>query len=149
MRRFSFTLESVLTVKQKKLEDERIKLSKIMNELRAQKELLEKTIFEFEQNKRQADDYILKNNFHIEIITNFKLYGEKLAHKIKNQKELIKKKELELKVQQKATNQAYIDVKTLEKLKEKQKEKYDKELLQEEFKMIDDIVSSRHLRISY
>lgn len=149
MRRFSFTLESVLTVKQKKLEDERIKLSKIMNELRAQKELLEKTIFEFEQNKRQADDYILKNNFHIEIITNFKLYGEKLAQKIKNQKEIIKKKELELKIQQKATNQAYIDVKTLEKLKEKQKEKYDKELLQEEFKMIDDIVSSRHLRISY
>lgn len=120
-----------------------------MNELRAQKELLEKTIFEFEQNKRQADDYILKNNFHIEIITNFRLYCEKLAHKIKNQKELIKKKELELKIQQKATNQAYIDVKTLEKLKEKQKEKYDKELLQEEFKMIDDIVSSRHLRISY
>ena len=149
MRRFSFTLESVLTVKQKKLEDERIKLSKIMNELRAQKELLEKTIFEFEQNKKQADDYILKNNFHIEIITNFRLYGEKLAQKIKNQKEIIKKKELELKIQQKATNQAYIDVKTLEKLKEKQKEKYDKELLQEEFKMIDDIVSSRHLRISY
>ena len=149
MRRFSFTLESVLTVKQKKLEDERIKLSKIMNELRAQKELLEKTIFEFEQNKRQADDYILKNDFHIEIITNFRLYGEKLAQKIKNQKEIIKKKELELKIQQKATNRAYIDVKTLEKLKEKQKEKYDKELLQEEFKMIDDIVSSRHLRISY
>ena len=149
MRRFSFTLESVLTVKQKKLEDERIKLSKIMNELRAQKELLEKTIFEFEQNKRQADDYVLKNDFHIEIITNFRLYGEKLAQKIKNQKEIIKKKELELKIQQKATNQAYIDVKTLEKLKEKQKEKYDKELLQEEFKMIDDIVSSRHLRISY
>lgn len=149
MRRFSFTLESVLTVKQKKLEDERIKLSKIMNELRAQKELLEKTIFEFEQNKKQADNYVLKNNFHIEIITNFRLYGEKLAQKIKNQKEIIKKKELELKIQQKATNQAYIDVKTLEKLKEKQKEKYDKELLQEEFKMIDDIVSSRHLRISY
>ena len=139
----------MLTVKQKKLEDERIKLSKIMNELRAQKEFLEKTIFEFEQNKKQADDYILKNNFHIEIITNFRLYGEKLAQKIKNQKEIIKKKELELKIQQKATNRAYIDVKTLEKLKEKQKEKYDKELLQEEFKMIDDIVSSRHLRISY
>ena len=120
-----------------------------MNELRTQKELLKKTIFEFEQNKKQADDYVLKNDFHIEIITNFRLYGEKLARKIKNQKEIIKKKELELKIQQKATNQAYIDVKTLEKLKEKQKEKYDKELLQEEFKMIDDIVSSRHLRISY
>ena len=44
MRRFKFTLQSVLNIKEKKLEDERIKLSKIMNELRAQKEFLETLI---------------------------------------------------------------------------------------------------------
>ena len=45
--------------------------------------------------------------------------------------------------QQELTKEAYIKVKSLEKLKEKQKEQYDKEVLQEEFKLIDDIVNSK------
>ena len=43
------------------------------------------------------------------------------------------------------TKEVYIQVQSLEKLKEKQKEQYDKEVLQEEFKTIDDIVNSRRI----
>ena len=39
------------------------------------------------------------------------------------------------------------DEKLIEKLKEKQKQKYEKELLDEEIKIIDDIVSSRRMAI--
>ena len=45
--------------------------------------------------------------------------------------------------QQQKEKQAYIKVKSLENLKEKQKEQYEKELLKEEYKMVDDIVNSR------
>ena len=47
--------------------------------------------------------------------------------------------------QQAITKDAYIKVKSLEKLKEKQKEQYDKEVLREEFKLIDDIVNSKRV----
>ena len=44
---------------------------------------------------------------------------------------------------QEIAKEAYIKVKSLEKLKEKQKEQYDKEVLAQEFKLIDDIVNSK------
>ena len=56
---------------------------------------------------------------------------------------IIEKTKFDLKIQQEKTKEAYIKVKSLEKLKEKQKEQHNKEVLQEEFKMIDDIVNSR------
>ena len=58
---------------------------------------------------------------------------------------IIEKTKFDLKMQQEKTKDAYIKVKSLEKLKEKQKEQYDKEVLQEEFKMMDDIVNSRRI----
>ena len=48
-------------------------------------------------------------------------------------------------LQQQIAKEAYIKVKSLENLKEKQKEQYNKELLQEEIKQIDDIVNSKRI----
>lgn len=149
MRRFNFTLESVLVVKQKKLEDERIKLAKIINTLNKQKEVLDELISNCKRIQNEADEYATGSNFNIEMITSFRLYSIKLNNEIKKQKEIIKKTSLDLTIQQNAANKAYIEVKTLEKLKEKQKEKYDREFLNEESKTLDDIVSSRHLKIAY
>ena len=56
---------------------------------------------------------------------------------------IIEKTKLDLLRQQAITKQAYIQVKSLEKLKEKQKAQYDKEVQLEEFKLIDDLVNSK------
>ena len=56
---------------------------------------------------------------------------------------IMEKTKLELEHQQEIAKEAYIQVKSLENLKEKQKQQYNQELLQEEFKMVDDIVNSR------
>jgi len=149
LRRFSFTLESVLTVKQKVLEDERIKLARIMNVYNKQKEALEEIIANFKRIQKEADEYTQNSLFNIEMISSYRAYSFKLAQDIKTQEKLIEKTSQELAKQQQNANKAYIDVKTLEKLKEKQKEKYDKEFEAEEFKTIDDIVSSRYARLSY
>ena len=149
MRRFSFTLESVLIVKQKILENERIKLARILNIYNRQKEALEEIINKFKNIQIQADEYASSGNFNVEIISNYRKYSFKLSQDIKTQEKMIEKTSQELTKQQTATNKAYIEVKTLEKLKEKQKEKYEKEFLNEEFKTIDDIVSSRYARLSY
>lgn len=149
MRRFSFTLESVLVVKYKILEDERIKLARILNTYNKQKEVLQDIISRFEKLQQEADEYASSSNFNIEMITSFQSYSFKLANDIKNQKEIIEKTLQELTKQQNAANKAYMEVKTLEKLKEKQKEKYDREFLNEEFKTLDDIASSRQLKIAY
>ena len=59
------------------------------------------------------------------------------------QKLIIEKTKADMVIQQEITKQAYINVKSLEKLKEKQKTQYEKEFMQEEFKIMDDIVNSR------
>ena len=79
------------------------------------------------------------------IITNYHSFLEQLSQKMLAQEKVIQRTQIELNKQQEITKQAYIQVKTLEKLKEKQKEQYNKEFLQEEFKLIDDIVNSRRI----
>lgn len=139
----------MLVVKYKILEDERIKLARILNTYNKQKEVLQDIISRFEILQQKADEYASSSHFNIEMITSFRSYSFKLASDIKNQKEIIKKTSQELTKQQNAANKAYMEVKTLEKLKEKQKEKYDKEFLNEEFKTLDDISASRQLKIAY
>ena len=62
-----------------------------------------------------------------------------------SQEKIIEKTKLDLYKQQENAKKAYIQLKSVEKLKEKQKAKYDFEVLQEEFKVIDDIVNSKRI----
>ena len=66
-----------------------------------------------------------------------------MSQDIQKLKNDIEKTKVIFSKQQQIVKQAYIKVKSLEKLKEKRKEEYNKEVLQEEFKLIDDIVNSR------
>ena len=145
MRRFKFSLESVLIVREKTLEDERIKLALILNELNKQKEILNKISQEFKQVQENSGKYLDAIEFNPLIITNYHSFLEQLSQKMLAQEKVIQRTQIELNKQQEITKQAYIQVKTLEKLKEKQKEQYNKEFLQEEFKLIDDIVNSRRI----
>lgn len=143
MRRFNFTLESVLTIRKKALEDARIKLASITNIFNQQNEILKEMEFALENIRNDSEKYMFSNAFNPSIVSNYNAFSNKIIQDITTQKLIIEKTKFDLKIQQEKTKEAYINVKSLEKLKEKQKEEYNKEVLQEEYKMIDDIVNSR------
>lgn len=144
LKKFRFTLESVLTVRKHALEDERIKLASIISVLNQQQEVLETMNFEYANLERESEKY-LSMNFNPQVISNYRAFSLKLVGDIKVQKEIIERTRLDLKNRQQLVKDAYIKVQTLEKLKEKQKELYFKDLEREEFKQIDDIVNSKRV----
>ncbi len=136
-----------MTVRKKALEDERTKLASVLSILNRQNEVLEAMTFEYKSLKMQSERY-LTDNFNPQIIANCAAFSNKLLSDIKIQKQIIERTRSDLKTRQQFVKQAYIKVETLEKLKEKQKENYEKELLKEEFKQLDDIVNSRRTVIA-
>ena len=143
MRRFKFTLESVLTIRKKTLEDERIKLANITNIYNKQLEILKEMQIALENVRNDSEKYLFGETFTPCLISNYNSFSNKIVKDITTQKLIIEKTKVDLLRQQDLTKQAYIHVKSLEKLKEKQKAQYDKEVLLEEFKLMDDIVNSR------
>ncbi|MBQ2983840.1 MAG: flagellar export protein FliJ [Candidatus Gastranaerophilales bacterium] len=143
LRRFKFTLESVLVVRNKALEDERIKLASILRVYNNQKEALDKLFSEVETIKSEINKSFENNDFNPQIISNYNSYLYKLSQDIEAQKEVLSKIEQDIEKQQEVLKDAYIKVKSLEVLKDKQKEQYLKEQQYEEIKELDDIVNSR------
>lgn len=143
MRRFKFSLESVLTIRKKTLENERIKLGNITNIFNRQNEILKEMQNALENIKNDSEKCLFQEAFNPSLISNYHSFTSKIIQDITTQKLIIEKTKLDLNKQQEITKQAYIQVKSLEKLKEKQKAQYDKEVLQEEYKLIDDIVNSK------
>ena len=143
MRRFKFTLESVLTIRKKALEDARIQLAMIINILNKQNDVLKEMQLTLENVRNESQEYFFSQAFNPCIVSNYSSFSNKLVQDIKTQKLIIEKTKIDMLKQQEITKEAYIKVKSLEKLKEKQKEQYDKEVLAQEFKMIGDIVNSK------
>ena len=143
MRRFRFSLESVLTVREKTLKDAQKELASITGVYNKQKDILEEMVFELKRLEKESEKYLEDINFNPGIIANYNSFAYKLSHDIKFQEEIIEKTKQDVLKQQEITKKAYIEVKTLENLKEKQKDNYNKEYQLEEFKQIDDIVNSR------
>ena len=143
MRRFRFTLESVLTVRKKTLEDARIALANITNVFNKQNEILREMEIALENIRNDSEKQLLAQTFNPYIVSNYNAFSNKIVQDITTQKLIIEKTKLDLLRQQAITKQAYIQVKSLEKLKEKQKAQYDKEVQLEEFKLIDDLVNSK------
>lgn len=143
LRRFNFTLSSVLMVRNKALEDERIKLASILKVYNNKKEALNDLYSEVETIKTEINKNLENDCFNPQIISNYNSYLYKLSQDIEALKEVLLKIEQDIKNQQNVLKEAYIKVKSLEKLKEKQKEQYIKEQQYEEIKELDDIVNSR------
>lgn len=144
MKKFKFTLESVLTIRKHALEDERIKLASIMNVYNKQLDVLNQMNNALIELRKESEKY-LEGVFDSNILANYSAFLNKISQDIKTQEKIIEKTKQELELQQKIAKEAYIKVKSLENLKEKQKEQYNREFLQEEIKQIDDIVNSKKI----
>ena len=128
MKRFKFSLESVLTVRQKALEDERIRLASIMNIYNKQQDVLDEMNFKLNQLRMESEKYLEYGEFNPNLIASYNAFAHKLIQDIKTQEKIMEKTKLELEHQQEIAKEAYIQVKSLENLKEKQKQQYNQEL---------------------
>ena len=147
MRRFKFRLQSVLNIKEKKLEDERLKLGEIISTLEAQKDLLLELNDKKESLKNQLNETLESSVLDIQFVLGYKNYLERLEQDIKTQFEIIKKTQIELEEQQIQVSEAYKEVKILEKLKEKQYKNFLFEYEQNQTKELDDITNSRQKKV--
>lgn len=82
----------------------------------------------------------------IQTVVGYKNYLIQIDQDIKMQFEIIKKTQFELDEQQQRVNEAYKEVKVLEKLKEKQYKNFLFEFEQTQIKELDDITISRQKR---
>ena len=147
MRRFTFRLQSVLNIKEKKLEDERLKLAEIISTLEAQKDIFLELNDKKENLEKELTLALESSNLDIQIIVSEKNYLQRIEQDIKTQFEIIKKTQIELEEQQIAVNEAYKEVKVLEKLKEKQYKNFLFEYEQNQIKELDDITNSRRKKV--
>ena len=147
MRRFTFRLQSVLNIKEKKLEDERLKLGEIISTLEAQKDVLLELSDKKENLKNRLNATLENSILDIQFVVGHKNYLERLEQDIKTQFEIIKKTQIELEEQQIQVNEAYKEVKVLEKLKEKQYKNFLFEYEQNQIKELDDITNSRQKKV--
>ncbi len=147
MRRFKFRLQSVLNIKEKKLEDERLKLASIISTLEAQKDVFLELNEKKENLEKELNSTLENSILDIQNVVAYKNYINRLEDDIKTQFEIIKKTQIELEEQQMQVNQAYKEVKVLEKLKEKQYNNFLFEYEQNQIKELDDITNSRRKKV--
>ena len=148
MRRFNFRLQSFLNLKEKRLEDERLRLAGIISTLESQKDVLLEMNDKKEYLQTQLETITNSSVLDIQTVVGYKNYLIQIDQDIKMQFEIIKKTQLELDEQQQRVNEAYKEVKVLEKLKEKQYKNFLFEFEQTQIKELDDITISRQKRAS-
>lgn len=148
MRRFNFRLQSFLNLKEKNLEDERLRLAGIISILESQKDVLLEMNDKKEYLQAQLETITNSPVLDIQTVVGCKNYMAQVEQDIKMQFEIIKKTQFELDEQQQRVNEAYKEVKVLEKLKEKQYKNFLFEFEQTQIKELDDITISRQKRMS-
>ena len=130
-------------VREKALDDEQKKLAAILKIYNEQTQKLDMTVSQLNIFKKESEQYLQGDSFNPMTISNYAMYAKKLQDDIKLQNTIINKTKEVMENQQIKIKQAYIAMKSLENLKDRQKEQYLKEFQLEEIREIDDMVNSR------
>lgn len=145
MKKYSFRLQTVLEIREKKLEEKRREMATVIAKLNEQNEYLEKLTSK-EKNVRETLEAIYNNKEELDIseITNYKDFLGKVITDAKNQEKIIEKTTHLLRFKQLEVTEALKEVKILEKLKETQEKKFYQNYEYIQNKEIDDIASTRY-----
>lgn len=149
MKKYSFRLQTVLEMREKKLEDKRREMAQIIAILNEQNQRLENLISK-QNNVRKSLETIYGSGEELNIreITNYKDYLGKVIVDAKNQEIIIERIQYQLKLKQLEVTEALKEVKVFEKLKETQEKKFYQHYEYVQAKEIDDIASTRYRRIA-
>ncbi len=144
MKKFKFRMQTILEIREKKLDDERLKLAEIQNILNSQLDILNEMQFKRQEIVGKIDALQAQPEMNIPEIVALRNYLERVQSDIQTQLELIKRTQIRLDEQKIEVENAYKDLKSLENLKEKQEKEHYKNILMLEAKEIDDITISRY-----
>lgn len=148
MKRFSFRLQTVLELREKKLEDKRREMAIVIAKLNEENSVLEQMHLR-QQSIRNYLDKIYTSGDELDImeVTNYKDFLGKVIIDAKNQEVVIEKIKQLLKFKQLEVTNALKEVKVLEKLKETQEKKFYQHFEYLQAKEIDDIASTRYKKV--
>jgi flagellar FliJ protein len=145
MKKYSFRLQTVLEMREKKLEDKRREMALVIAKLNEQNQLHEELIKRQEKTRISLENiYNSDKELDITEITNYKDYLGKSIVDAKNQEIVIDKTKNLLRFKQLEVTEALKELKILEKLKETQQKKFYEHYNYMEAKEIDDIASTRY-----
>ena len=144
MKKYSFRLQPVLDIREKTLEDKRLEMAQVIQLLNEQQEGLERLIAKQASYKDELESLSLEDDLNVFALANFKNYMVNLQEQITQQEHNIENTKKALRVKQEAVNEALKDVKVLEKLKEKQSQKFYKDIEMKEANEIADISTARY-----
>lgn len=144
MKKYSFRLQPVLDIREKTLEDKRLEMAQVIQLLNEQQDGLGKLLAKQDAYKEELESLSLEDDLNVFSLANFKNYMVNLQTQIKQQEANIENTKKALRVKQDAVNEALKDVKVLEKLKEKQSQKFYRDIEMKEANEIDDISTTRY-----
>lgn len=144
MKKYSFRLQPVLDIRKKTLEDKRLEMAQVIQLLNEQQDGLGKLLAKQDAYKEELESLSLEDDLNVFSLANFKNYMVNLQTQIKQQEANIENTKKALSVKQDAVNEALKDVKVLEKLKEKQSQKFYRDIEMKEANEIDDISTARY-----
>ena len=144
MKKFNFRLQAVLDIRQKELEKKQQEMASIVKILNKQIEELEWLHSRENQVLTSLDEIYNSSSLDVTSISASNLYLAKLGNDVKNQIKIVDNTRHILQLKQLEINEAYKQVKVLEKLKEKQEKEYYKVFEEKAAKEIDDIATSRY-----
>ena len=144
MKKYSFRLQPVLDIREKTLEDKRLEMAQVIQLLNEQQDGLGKLLAKQDAYKEELESLSLEDDLNVFSLANFKNYMVNLQTQIKQQEANMENTKKALSVKQDAVNEALKDVKVLEKLKEKQSQKFYRDIEMKEANEIDDISTARY-----
>lgn len=144
MKKYSFRLQPVLDIREKTLENKRLEMAQVIQLLNEQQDGLGKLLAKQDAYKEELESLSLEDDLNVFSLANFKNYMVNLQTQIKQQEANIENTKKALRVKQDAVNEALKDVKVLEKLKEKQSQKFYRDIEMKEANEIDDISTARY-----
>lgn len=145
MKKYTFRLQTVLEMREKKLEDKRREMALVIAKLNEQNEQLAQLI-QRQENAKTTLESIYSSGKELDIleVTNYKNYLGKMITDSKNQQIVIGRTKNLLRFKQMEVTEALKEVKILEKLKETQEKKFYEHYNYVQAKEIDDIASTRY-----
>lgn len=145
MKKYTFRLQTVLEMREKKLEDKRREMALVIAKLNEQNEQLAQ-LFQRQENAKITLEGIYSSGKELDIleVTNYKNYLGKMITDSKNQQIVINRTKNLLRFKQMEVTEALKEVKILEKLKETQEKKFYEHYNYVQAKEIDDIASTRY-----
>lgn len=148
MKKYAFRLQTVLEMREKKLEDKRKEMALVVAKLNEQLEALE-NLMSTQDKIKNSIEFIYNDGRELDIteITNYKDYLGKVITDARVQEKTIEKTRYLLQFKQLEVKEALKEVKVLEKLKETQEKRFYQNYEYAQAKEIDDIASTRYKKV--